>query len=441
MSVFKEKRSFLLWLSFLAIITCTALNEFSVDQKSLLKFSKSISTPTNKFYSNVLPAESYYGLSCEAIINSSLSDAELEKLQQRIQNTKQEDREEFFATLSESNLTSWIENERCDSFIKKRKYITAPLSDREAEFPIAYAIVAYEKAGEVERLLRSIYRPQNVYCIHADKKSDNTFYQALVRLASCFPNVILASKRETVTYAHYSRLQADFNCMEDLLNHPIKWKYYINLCGTDFPLKTNAEIVRYLSYISPHNEIECVPMSPGKVARLTWHYQLEKGENGKYNVVNTREENPPPPHGIGKYAGSAYNILSRAFVDYTMNNSTVFEIRQWSRDTLTPDEFLWAALSRFPGAPGYLPPNPRYDKNEFQSLARIVKWYDHVLNGLYPRCYGAYRHGICVYGAGDLPWLLEQKHLFANKFSAWNDDLAIQCLEKHLRRKELSEKF
>ena len=97
--------------------------------------------------------------------------------------------------------------------------------------------------------------------------------------------------------------------MEDLLNHPIKWKYYINLCGTDFPLKTNAEIVRYLSYISPHNEIECVPMSPGKVARLTWHYQLEKGENGKYNVVNTREENPPPPRKLSKILGIVELII------------------------------------------------------------------------------------------------------------------------------------
>jgi len=154
--------------------------------------------------------------------------------------------------------------------------------------------------------------------------------------------------------------------MSDLLSHPVNWKYYINLAGTDFPLKTNAEIVQYLSYISPHNEIECVPMSSGKERRLDNQVQLERNDDGGYSVVETGNENPPPPHGIGKYAGSAYNVLSRAFVDYAMHNETVKEIRQWSRDTLTPDEFLWAALSRFPGAPGYLPPNQQYDKNEFQ---------------------------------------------------------------------------
>ncbi|CAG5101797.1 Oidioi.mRNA.OKI2018_I69.chr1.g3.t1.cds [Oikopleura dioica] len=180
-------------------------------------------------------------------------------------------------------------------------------------------------------------------------------------------------------------------------------------------------------------------MTPQKEDRLRLRFKLEKGENGELEVVSTKRENSSPPHGIGKFAGSAYNILSRAFVDYTLNNSTVLEILHWSRDTLTPDEFLWAALSRFPGAPGSLPSNRQYDKNEFQSLARIVKWRGHVQNGLYPKCYGSYRHGICIYGAGDLPWLLKQKHLFANKFSAWNDDLALQCLENYLRKKELSE--
>lgn len=58
----------------------------------------------------------------------------------------------------------------CPSFIKKRKYITEPLSKEEAEFPIAYSIVVHHKIEMLDRLLRAIYMPQNFYCIHVDKK-------------------------------------------------------------------------------------------------------------------------------------------------------------------------------------------------------------------------------------------------------------------------------
>uniref|UniRef100_A0A3Q4N088 Uncharacterized protein n=1 Tax=Neolamprologus brichardi TaxID=32507 RepID=A0A3Q4N088_NEOBR len=39
---------------------------------------------------------------------------------------------------------------------------------------------------------------------------------------------------------------------------------------------------------------------------------------------------------------------------------------------------------------------------------------------------------VCVYGAGDLLWLLKQHHLFANKFDPEVDDVAIRCLESVL---------
>lgn len=44
---------------------------------------------------------------------------------------------------------------------------------------------------------------------------------------------------------------------------------------------------------------------------------------------------------------------------------------------------------------------------------------------------------MCVYGAGDLQWMLQQHHLFANKFDT--DPIAIRCLEEHLKRKALAE--
>ena len=69
-----------------------------------------------------------------------------------------------------------------------------------------------------ERLLRAIYHPQNIYCIHVDKKSSGELLEAVKKLSSCFPNVFVASKLIEVHYAHWSRVEADISCFEDLVN-------------------------------------------------------------------------------------------------------------------------------------------------------------------------------------------------------------------------------
>ena len=52
---------------------------------------------------------------------------------------------------------------------------------------------------------------------------------------------------------------------------------------------------------------------------------------------------------------------------------------------------------------------------------------------------GSYRHAICVFGIGDLGWLLQQNQLFANKFDDRKDDLVLQCLEDWLNLREREE--
>ena len=162
--------------------------------------------------------------------------------------------------------------------------------------------------------------------------------------------------------------------MSDLLSHPIQWKYFINLASTDFPIKTNAQIVRYLSRNSTQNEIESTPIIPGSVKEKRLSRYVVVALN---HVVWTGLTNSPPPHGIGKFKGSMYNVLSRDFVDYAVNNETVKEIFEWSQHMFAPEEFLWAALIRFPGAPGYRSSNKELDTGPLQVCqiisARILK--------------------------------------------------------------------
>ena len=73
---------------------------------------------------------------------------------------------------SEHNkLNNLLQN--CRKYQTERQYITKPINEEEAAFPIAYAIVGYKHAFQIERLLRSIYRPQNIYCIHIDIRNSS----------------------------------------------------------------------------------------------------------------------------------------------------------------------------------------------------------------------------------------------------------------------------
>jgi len=90
--------------------------------------------------------------------------------------------------------------------------------DPEAEdFPIAYNILTHSNANQLLRLLRAIYRPNNVVCIHVDTKASESYRSAVDAIQRCFDNVRLASRMETIVWAGYSRLQADINCMKDHL--------------------------------------------------------------------------------------------------------------------------------------------------------------------------------------------------------------------------------
>lgn len=323
----------------------------------------------------------------------------------------------------------------CGLYKGSRRFIEFPLSKEEENFPIAYSMVIHEKIEMFERLLRSIYTPQNVYCVHVDAKAPEPFKEAVQAITSCFENVFVATKLEQVVYASWSRVQADLNCMEDLLKSKVRWRYLLNTCGTDFPIKTNAEIVRALKSLNGKNNLESEKPSSVKKDRWKYHHEV------KDSVIRTSTEKIPPPHGFPMFSGNAYFVLTREFVQHLFENPTVQKLLEWSKDTYSPDEHIWATLQRMPGVPGSVPYHDKFDLTDANAIVRTVRWSyfeGEVSKGApYPRCTGIHRRAVCVYGVGDLHWLVTQQHLLANKFDPSVDDYAIECLEEYLRYKAI----
>ncbi|CAO2595824.1 N-acetyllactosaminide beta-1,6-N-acetylglucosaminyl-transferase [Lemmus lemmus] len=236
------------------------------------------------------------------------------------------------------------EKPSCMEYVTQSHYITAPLSQEEVEFPLAYVMVIHHNFDTFARLFRAIFMPQNIYCIHVDEKATPEFKGAVEQLVSCFPNAFMASKMEPVVYGGISRLQADLNCIKDLSTSKVRWKYAINTCGQDFPLKTNKEIVQYLKGLKGQNLTPGVLPPAHAIGRTKEH----TGKGGFF-MRRTNTLKTPPPHQLTIYFGTAYVALTRDFVSFIMNDQKALDLLEWSKDTYSPDEHFWVTLNRIPG--------------------------------------------------------------------------------------------
>lgn len=241
----------------------------------------------------------------------------------------------------------------CGDYVSHSRYVTRALSAEEATFPLAYALALHKDFATFERLFRAIYAPQNLYCLHVDRKAPTAFQRAVASLAACFPNVFVASRPERVVYAGISRLHADLRCLRDLEGSSVPWRYLLNACGQDFPLRTNLEVVRYLRSWQGHS------LTPGDLppahaqARTRYVYQEHLGNatdaDAAWVVVRTPRRKAPPPRNLTIYFGSAYVALARPFVEFVLRDPQAIELLSWSQDTYSPDEHFWVTLNRIPG--------------------------------------------------------------------------------------------
>ena len=296
----------------------------------------------------------------------------------------------------------------CTLFRQNRGYYKHCTSPLEQEFPLAFSILMYKSSEQVERLLRMIYRPQNVYCIHVDRKADIADIETMVKIASCLKeNVFLSSKSIDVRWGAPSLLDAELLCMEELLNRSSVWKYLINLTGQELPLKTNYELVKILRAYDGANDIE------GTIKRLNKNRFLKAG---------------PPPMNMTVTKGSVHIVANRDFVNYAIFNPKARTLRQWAKKVLIPEEMFFSTLNYNP----QLGVRGTYNGDDLETnnvkkpfIARFVIWKHPSQT-----CHGKYVSDVCVLGIGNLPQLHESKEMFANKFYWDLQHFTMDCMEE-----------
>ncbi|KAL9986163.1 hypothetical protein ACROYT_G000258 [Oculina patagonica] len=309
-------------------------------------------------------------------------------------------------------LDTYKPTEDCRHVLRTR-FTHPPVSKQERELPIAFGITVYKGARLLARLLQAIYMPNNVYCIHIDGKSSDVFRKAVVAIIRCLPNVFIAQKSSDVVWGHFSLVEAQLHCMKELLESRKPWKYYISLVGQDFPLYDNKQIVRALQRLNNLNCIEGLPLPKYHEKRIKFVYKLRNN-----HIHNTGIAKSPPPHNISIYKGSTFIIAIREFVEFVLKSRIGRDFIEFLRDTLIPDETLFASLQQHPLAPGGIHGNRRY------RISRAMHWFP-------KECHGVWKRKVCWISIEDLRWVFGRQmkeKLFVHKIPFdFNDDL-LECI-------------
>jgi len=395
-------------------------------------------------FKQLIQRDKYENVNCESIfeLNRQEIDKAKDILNKLRNETKIKKGSQDIPLLPDTNFV--FGKSRCALFRDLRGYDKYQVSQFEREFPLAFTILTNENVEQFERFLRLIYRSHNVYCVHVDAKSSPEFIRAIRSIVQCFSNVFIASKLERVVYASFSRFQADLNCINDLLHlnedtylnenfgltnqeeilqkkKLSNWKYLLNTASSEFPLRTNSELVKILHMYKSTNEIEVIKyISP---RRIKIKYEIIQNEKGHDIFVRTNESNPQPPHGFKINKGYAYGAFSRQFIEYVMSNQKARDLIEWSRNTFSPDEFIWATLHtnlQFNPPGAYKPTNEK----RINTVARFSGW-----SGEYD-CKGKWRHSICLFSIEDLSKIYKLPHFILNKFSLSFEPIAYQCMEE-----------
>ena len=341
------------------------------------------------------------------------------------------------------------------------------VSDVERRFPLAFVLVVHTNARQILRFLKAIYRPHNLYCVHPDPKSKE-FSSVFHRLSGCLPNFFVASRVHNVKYTRPSTIfRAQMSCFADLNRPGVRsnWKYVVNLCGRELPLKTNREIVEALikmngqSVIKPHPIDQytldtCFPRARNLVAENNSSCAVASGAIGDHVSIAAVENCDQflRENHLRLYKSMTYNAYSRKFVHYFLHDKRALALQDWLlRKCKTPEEHFYAMVSTIPGAPGsnsswlYADQTPETAVLDPPVVFKTI-WYHyksspHRVKG--ERCAGRVVHSICILNVAELPRvhhaMTSSNAWFFNKYFMEEDHVVMDCVEEVLVRKNREE--
>ena len=311
------------------------------------------------------------------------------------------------------------------------------VSEVETEFPIAFIFVVYTNPGQILRLLKAIYRPHNLYCIHPDARQGQEFASFFRTVSKCLDNVFVVSEPVRVYYGHISITDAQLHCMQDLMTYPeTRWRYVINLCGREVPLRTNREIVEALKRLKGYTALQLKNMT-----RYFWNDRfINKFYVRNEEMKQSNEHQAMPPKEIKIYKSLNFIAASREFVYFLLHDPHSNKLHKYLDTVFIPEEHFYSSLYALPQAKGARPPKGALQENTMPIVDMYI-WMttEQRKNNIPFYCPGKkIVHHICILTGPDLG-RIEQLGLrtkepvfFFNKYFLEWDPTPMDCMEERL---------
>uniref|UniRef100_A0A8C1UBN7 Xylosyltransferase 1 n=1 Tax=Cyprinus carpio TaxID=7962 RepID=A0A8C1UBN7_CYPCA len=213
---------------------------------------------------------------------------------------------------------------------------------------IAFMLVVHGRASrQVQRLFKAIYHTSHFYYIHVDQRS-NYLHRQMVALAHQYPNVRVTPWRMSTIWGGASLLTMYLQSMKDLLAmRDWSWDFFINLSAADYPIRTNDQLVAFLSkyrdmnFIKSHGRDNARFIRKQGLDRLFFECDTHMWRLGDRKI----------PEGISVDGGSDWFLLNRMFVEYVINtqDDLVTNMKRFYTYTLLPAEsFFHTVLENSP---------------------------------------------------------------------------------------------
>ncbi|MBN3303974.1 XYLT1 Xylosyltransferase, partial [Amia calva] len=213
---------------------------------------------------------------------------------------------------------------------------------------IAYVLVVHGRASrQLQRLFKAIYHSAHFYYIHVDQRS-NYLHRQVLSLASQYPNVRVTPWRMSTIWGGASLLTMYLQAMKDLLTMTDwSWDFFINLSAADYPIRTNDQLVAFLSkyremnFIKSHGRDNARFIRKQGLDRLFFECDTHMWRLGDRKI----------PEGISVDGGSDWFLLNRKFVEYVINSQDdlVTNMKRFYSYTLLPAEsFFHTVLENSP---------------------------------------------------------------------------------------------
>ncbi|CAN1162841.1 Beta-glucuronosyltransferase GlcAT14B [Linum perenne] len=202
-----------------------------------------------------------------------------------------------------------------------------PLSDLPPPPRFAYLISGSKGDGDMlKRTLLALYHPNNHYVVHLDAESspderlDLANFVRDHRVFVKFGNVKMIAKANLVTYRGPTMVANTLHAAAILLREGSDWDWFINLSASDYPLVTQDDLLHVFSYLPRDlNFIDHTSDIGWKEVQRAKPIIVDPGlYMTKKSDVFWITQRRSVPTAFKLFTGSAWMVLSRPFVDYTI---------------------------------------------------------------------------------------------------------------------------